>query len=32
MKKKTFNIGEYCRGGVISIEITKKEIVIIDGD
>ena len=29
MAKKTFAIGEYCKGGVISVEIKKDEITII---
>ena len=29
MKTKTWNIGEYARGGVISVEITSKEIAVI---
>ena len=29
MKKKTFKIGEYCKGGVITVEITGKVIVVI---
>jgi hypothetical protein len=29
MAKKTFKIGEYCAGGVISVEITGKKVAVI---
>ena len=29
MKKKTWKIGEYCRGGIITIEIKGKQIDVI---
>lgn len=29
MTTKTFKIGEYCRGGIITVEITGKVIVVI---
>ena len=29
MASKTFKIGEYCKGGVITVEITKKQIAVI---
>jgi len=32
MAKKTFKIGEQCRGGVITVEITGKVIAIIGKD
>lgn len=32
MATKTFKIGEYCKGGVITVEITKKTITIIGKD
>ena len=32
MAKKTFKIGEYCRGGIITIETDKKNINIIGKD
>lgn len=30
MAKRTFKIGEYCSGGIIAVEITKDEIIIIN--
>ena len=32
MATKTFKIGEYCKGGIITVEITGKVIVIIGKD
>lgn len=32
MKTKTFKIGEYCKGGIITVEITGKVIIIIGKD
>jgi len=32
MATKTFKIGEYCKGGVITVEITKKTITVIGKD
>lgn len=32
MIKKTFNLGEWCSGGVISVEIQDKQITIINRD
>jgi hypothetical protein len=32
MAKKTFKIGEYCKGGVITVEITGKKIAVIGKD
>ena len=32
MKTKTWKIGEYCKGGIITVEITGKEINIIGKD
>ena len=29
MKTKTFKIGEYCKGGIITVEIRGKKIAII---
>lgn len=29
MAKKTFKIGEYCQGGVITVETTKSKVAII---
>jgi hypothetical protein len=29
MATKTFKIGEYCKGGVITVETTKKEVSVI---
>lgn len=29
MNTKTFKIGEYCKGGVITVEITKTEVAVI---
>ena len=31
-KSKTFKIGEYCKGGIITVEITGKKIAIIGKD
>ena len=30
--KKTFKIGEYAKGGVITAEVTKKKIIVIGKD
>jgi len=32
MNKKTFKIGEYCKGGIIEVEITGKIITVIGKD
>ena len=32
MASKTFKIGEWCKGGVITVEITKKQIAVIGKD
>ena len=32
MAKKTFKIGEYCKGGIISVETTKTQVTIIGKD
>lgn len=32
MAKKTFKIGEYCRGGIITVETSGKKIAVIGKD
>ncbi len=32
MKTKTFKIGEYCKGGIITVEVNKNKITVIGKD